>query len=77
MGAILANLLTTEFLILLVSVMCLTVFGIRYESVLVALFVIGLVFPVLFYHHSWGLWLGFDHLIEGLPRYDKSAPGRR
>jgi hypothetical protein len=45
--------------------------GSSYESVLAGLFVIGLLFPVVFYHHSWSLWLGFDYLVEGLPRHDK------
>ena len=72
-GAILANVLTTEFVILVVCVIWLMVFGANYESVLVGLFVVGLVFPVAFYHHSWSFWLGFDHLIEGLPKYDKTT----
>jgi uncharacterized protein (DUF983 family) len=70
-GAILANLLTTEALILIVCFFCLLVVGASYESVLAGLFIVGLVFPVLFYHHSWSFWLSFDYLIEGLPKYDK------
>lgn len=76
-GAILANLLTTEFVILVVCVVWLMVIGANYESVLAGLFVVGLVFPVAFYHHSWSFWLGFDHLIEGLPKYDKTKSSRR
>lgn len=70
-GAILANVMTTEFVILVVCLFRLTVIGSSYESVLAGLFVIALLFPVAFYHHSWSLWLGFDYLIEGLPKYDK------
>ena len=69
-GAILANVLTTEFVILLVCGFWLQVIGSTYESVLAGLIVVALVFPVAFYHHSWSLWLGFDYLIEGLPKYD-------
>ena len=69
-GAILANVLTTEAVILLISLISLSVLGVSYEKVLVALFVVGLLFPVVFYHHSWSLWLSFDYLIEGLPRYE-------
>ena len=69
-GAILANVLTTEALILLVCFIGLSVVGASYEKVLVALFVVGLLFPVAFYHHSWSLWLAFDYLIEGLPRHE-------
>jgi len=32
-----------------------------------------LLFPVAFYHHCWSIWLGFDHLIEGLPKNKKRA----
>ena len=35
---------------------------------LTILFVIGISFPLAFYHHAWALWLGMDHLIEGLSR---------
>jgi|ERR1043166_7507124 predicted RNA-binding Zn-ribbon protein involved in translation (DUF1610 family) len=71
-GAILANVLTTEALILAVCFFCLMVVGASYESVLVGLFIVGLLFPVLFYHHSWSLWLAFDYLVEGLPKYEKA-----
>ena len=71
MGAIMANVLTTEVLILAVCLFWLMIIGASYESVLAGLFIVGLLFPVLFYHHSWSLWLGFDYLIEGLPKYDK------
>lgn len=67
-GAILANMLTTEIVILLVSVIGLALIGFNYESVLASLFIIALVFPVLFYHHSWSFWLSFDYLVEGLPK---------
>ena len=76
-GAILANVMTTEFVILVVCLIWLTLIGSSYETVLAGLFVLALLFPVLFYHHSWSLWLGFDYLVEGLPKYDKTIPGRR
>jgi uncharacterized protein (DUF983 family) len=76
-GAILANVMTTEFVILVVCLVWLTLIGSSYETVLAGLFVIALLFPVLFYHHSWSLWLGFDYLVEGLPKYDKPTPGKR
>jgi uncharacterized protein (DUF983 family) len=70
-GAILANMMVTEFVILVVCLLWLTVIGSSYESVLAGLLVIALLFPVAFYHHSWSLWLGFDYLIEGLPKYEQ------
>jgi hypothetical protein len=71
-GAILANVVTTELVILLVCFFFLLIVGANYQSVLVLLFVMALVFPVAFYHHSWSLWLGFDFIIESLPKYDPS-----
>ncbi|HEX5965690.1 MAG TPA: DUF983 domain-containing protein [Pyrinomonadaceae bacterium] len=68
-GAILANVVITELVILLFCFFCLLVIGARYESVLVVLFIVALIFPVAFYHHSWSLWLGFDYLVESLPKY--------
>jgi uncharacterized protein (DUF983 family) len=69
-GAILANVITTEFVILTICVVFITVLGASYESVLVGLFIVALLFPVAFYHHSWSLWLGFDYLVESLPKYE-------
>jgi len=76
-GAILANVMTTEFVILIACLIWLTLIGSSYETVLAGLFILALLFPVLFYHHSWSLWLGFDFLVEGLPRYDETIPGKR
>jgi uncharacterized protein (DUF983 family) len=69
-GAILANILITEFVILTTCFIWLMLLGASYEKVLVGLFIIALIFPVAFYHHSWSLWLGFDYLIESLPKYE-------
>ena len=69
-GAILANVMTTELVILVVCLVWLIIIGSSYQSVLAGLFVVALLFPVAFYHHSWSLWLGFDYLIEGLPSYE-------
>ena len=73
-GAILANVITTEFVILVICFIWLMLLGGHYESILVGLFIVALMFPVAFYHHSWSLWLGFDYLVEGLPRYEKKTP---
>lgn len=72
MGAILANVVTTELVILVVCFFFLLIVGAQYESVLAILFVMALVVPVAFYHHSWSLWLGFDFIVESLPKYDPS-----
>ena len=34
-----------------------------------ALFTLAALLPVALYHHSWSVWLAFDHLVETLPRY--------
>lgn len=69
-GAILANVMTTELVILVTCMIWLVVFKTSYEKVLVVLFILALLFPPAFYHHSWSLWLGFDYLVEGLPKYE-------
>ena len=69
-GAILANVMVTEFVILVVCMVWLVVIKTNYETVLVGLFILALLFPPAFYHHSWSFWLGFDYLIESLPKYD-------
>lgn len=74
MGAIMANVVATEAVILAVYFACLLLTNISDRTTLTILFVIGVFFPLAFYHHSWALWLGFDHLIETLPR---EREGRR
>lgn len=71
-GAIMANVVATEGVILLVYFACLLVTR-NDQLLLTILFVVGVTFPIVFYHHSWSLWLGLDYLIEGLP----SAPKRK
>lgn len=65
-GAILINVVTTELAILLVYLMSMAVIGTYYQLVIALLLIIALTFPVAFYHHSWSLWLTFDHAVEGL-----------
>jgi uncharacterized protein (DUF983 family) len=71
-GAIMANVAATEVLILVVYFSCLLFTNLDDQTVLTVLFVFGVTFPLAFYHHSWSLWLGLDHLIEGLPRRNRS-----
>lgn len=71
-GAIMANVVTTEFVILALYVLCLPFINTRFELILTCLSVVALVFPVAFYHHSWSFWLGFDHLVETLPKVPKT-----
>ncbi len=71
-GAIMANVVATEVFILLTYFACLLFTNLSEDVMLTILFVIGVSFPLAFYHHAWALWLGMDHLIEGLSR----TPGR-
>ena len=66
-GAIMANVAATEAVILIVYFACLLLANLDEQIMLTILFVVGITFPLAFYHHSWALWLGVDHLIEGLP----------
>lgn len=77
-GAILANVLATEFVILAVYIISLPVLGMESQSVLTVLFILALIVPLAFFHHSWGLWLGLDHFVESLPKMaGKGASGLR
>jgi uncharacterized protein (DUF983 family) len=67
-GAILINVITTEMVILIVYLIALVILGFDYQLVLAVLFIAALLFPIAFYHHSWSLWLGFDHIVESLPK---------
>jgi len=71
-GAIMANVVATEVLILVVYLLSLLITNLNEQKMLTVLFVVGITFPLAFYHHSWSLWLGIDHLIEGLSRSEKS-----
>lgn len=73
-GAIAINVVTTEAVILLVYIASLPFINTHFQQLLAALIALALVFPVLYYHHSWSVWLAFDHLIEKLPQFN--ADGR-
>jgi len=66
-GAIMANVVATEVFILITYLACLLFTNLRDQWMLTILFAIAVAFPLAFYHHAWALWLGMDHLIEGLP----------
>jgi len=68
-GAILVNVLATEGVIILAYLVTITIGHDIDLNVITVLLVLAVTFPLLFYHHSWSLWLGFDHLIESLPKH--------
>ena len=67
-GAIMVAVVTTEAVIVLTYLISLPFIADHYQFVIGLLLAIALIFPVAFYHHSWSIWLAFDHFIEGLPR---------
>lgn len=71
-GAIMANVIATEAIILFAYFVCLFLIS-NEQTMLTILFVVGVTFPLAFYHHAWALWLGIDHLIEGLPRGSRTT----
>lgn len=66
---------TTELVIVLAYMASLPIVASHYQLVIGILLVMGLLFPVAFYHHSWSIWLSFDHFIEGLPQGEKGNSG--
>ena len=67
-GAIMANVVATEVIIVVIYLLCLALTNLNERVVLTILFVVGIAFPLAFYHHAWAFWLALDHLIEGLSR---------
>jgi uncharacterized protein (DUF983 family) len=77
-GAIAINLVTTEAAVLLVYGACLLAGVQDFQLLLSALLAVALLFPVVFYHHSWSLWLSIDHIVESLPLSGEDArPGAK
>ena len=61
---------STEALIVLTYLISLPIIGGHDQLVIGILLALALLFPVAFFHHSWSIWLSFDHFIEGLPNSD-------
>lgn len=73
-GAILVNVVATEASILLVYLVSIASHRDINQSLLTVLFVLAVAFPLVFYHHSWAIWLSFDHLVESLPQVSSKGP---
>ena len=71
-GAIMLNVVVTEGAVMLAFGLCLLTLGGGGTLTLPILFAVALLFPILFYHHAWSLWLAGDHVVERLP---KQGPG--
>ena len=68
-GAISINVVATEFVILAVYLACLWAVGFNEGLIFKILLPVGLLFPVAFYHFSWGAWLALDNFFEPLPKF--------
>ena len=73
-GPILINVVTTEAVILAGYFTSLMFSNNNYQHLLLPLFIIAIAFPVSYYHHTWSIWLTFDHLVEGLPKPPPPLP---
>ena len=69
-GAIMVNVVVTEGAVMLAFGVCLLALGGGGSLTLPVLFAVALLFPILFYHHAWSLWLAGDHVVERLPKAD-------
>lgn len=67
-GAIMANVVASEGVILLAYFVALVIGHDIDQTVIAVMLILAVTFPLAFYHHSWSLWLGLDHLIESLPK---------
>ena len=67
-GAIMANVIATEVFILIIYFALLLLTTLSDRTTFIILFTVAVAFPLIFYHHSWSMWLAMDHLIEGLPQ---------
>lgn len=72
-GAITVNVVATEGVVMLAFGLCLLTLGGGGTLTLPILFAVALLFPVLFYHHAWSLWLAGDHVVERLPTHGPGA----
>lgn len=76
-GAIMVNMVVTETAALAFYFAALQTVGFSEGLIFTVALPLAFVLPVLFYHHSWSLWLGFDHVVERLPKYDGRTPPQR
>ena len=64
-GAVIANLLATELFTLTLYLLVLFSLGQMASWMEWTLCVLAVLLPLLFYHHSWSLWLLIDYFLTG------------
>jgi uncharacterized protein (DUF983 family) len=62
-GAIYANVIATETVLVAVYLALLLFTALTNEATTYLLLIIGVTFPLIFFHHSRSLWLGIDYLL--------------
>ena len=73
-GAVMVNAVATELAALVFYFASLQALGYSEGLILSIALPVAFFFPVILYHHSWSVWLGLDHTLEGLPKFE--ARGR-
>lgn len=67
LGPVFINAVSTEALILVLYLASVLVVHPNEGAMLKVLYATAVLFPLLYFHHSWSLWLTLDHLVERLP----------
>jgi uncharacterized protein (DUF983 family) len=74
-GAIYINVVATEFLLLLTFGLSLLAVPASDRTLHIALYVLAVALPLIFFHHSRSLWLSIDHIIDPIQaRVDLDQP---
>ena len=63
-GAIYINIIATESALLLTLLIYGLITGTVDQRILTILFVLAVILPLIFYHHSRSLWLSIDHILN-------------
>ena len=63
-GAIYINIIATESTLLLTLLIYGLITGTVDQRILTILFVLAIVLPLTFFHHSRSLWLSIDHILN-------------
>jgi len=63
-GAIYINIIATESTVLLTLLIYGLITGTVDQRILTILFVLAIILPLIFFHHSKSLWLCIDHILN-------------
>lgn len=74
-GAIYINVIATESTLLLTLLIYGLITGTVDQRILTILFVLAIVLPLIFFHHSRSLWLSIDHILNPEKRSSREVEG--